>query len=559
MYIRTVTRKNKDNSVVRYIQVAHNFWDPKARRSQTKVLLNLGREEEVDKEALKRLVGSIARFLGPEEALKAGVELSGNKRISFVSSQELGGPWLLDKLWKALGIQATLQSLLKARAYQAPIERALFAMVANRALAPASKLAVEDWVKDKVWIKDLPEVPVHQLYRAMDFLLEAAVEVQKEVFFATANLFNLEVDLIYFDTTSTYFEVEGPDTPEDGKRHLRRRGHSKDHRPDLPQVVIGLAVTREGLPVRCWVWPGNTADMSVVNEVKRDLVGWKLGRVIAVVDRGFVSEENLITLQHAGGQYIAGEKLRSGKETAEAAINRAGRYKVVRDNLQVKEIVVGEGERRFRYVLVRNPKEAEKQKAKRKRIISEVTEQLKAIGDLKGEPHTKACCKLIAHPVYGRYVKTDAKGQPVLNEAKIKQEAKLDGKYLLRTSDDTLSAEDVALGYKQLLEVEDAFRSLKQTLELRPVYHHLSDRIRAHVLLCWLALLMIRAAELKTGQTWRHIRATMAQMHLGDFRGPDGRILQRTELTLSQKAIFNALRVKEPPLIFAVEPSRKPS
>jgi transposase len=235
-------------------------------------------------------------------------------------------------------------------------------------------------------------------------------------------------------TSSTYFEVEGPDTPEDSKRHLRQRGHSKDHRSDLPQVVIGLAVTREGLPVRCWVWPGNTADMSVVSEVKRDFVGWKLGRVIAVVDRGFVSEENPITLQHAVGQYIAGEKLRSGKETAEAAITRAGRYKVVRDNLQVKEIV-GEGERRIRYVLVRNPKEAEKQKTKRKRIISEVTEQLKAIGDLKGEPHTKACCKLIAHPVYGRYVKTDAKGQPVLNEAKIKQEARLDGKYLLRTSD----------------------------------------------------------------------------------------------------------------------------
>jgi transposase len=555
MYIRTVTRKNKDNSEVRYIQVAHNFWDPKARRSKTKVLLNLGREEEVDKEALKRLVSSIARFLGPEEVLKAGAELSG-KNISFVSSRELGGTWLLEKLWKNLGIQATLRDLLKARAYQYPVERALFAMVANRAFAPTSKLAVEDWVRDEVWIKDLPEVPVHQLYRAMDFLLEAAEEVQKEVFFATANLFNLEVDLIYFDTTSTYFELEGPDDPKDKKQHLRQRGYSKDHRSDLPQVVIGLAVTREGLPVRCWVWPGNTADMSVVSEVKKDLVGWKLGRVITVLDRGFASEENLRILQQAGGHYIAGERLRSGKETVGTAFNRAGRYKVVRDNLEVKEIIVGEGERRVRYVLVRNPKEAEKQKAERKRIIEEVKEQLKAIGDLKGEPHTKACCELIAHPVYGRYVKTDRKGQPVLDEAKIKQEAKLDGKYLLRTSDDTLSAEDVALGYKQFLEVEDAFRSLKQTLDLRPVYHRLSDRIRAHVLLCWLALLMIRAAELKTGQTWRNIRAAMAKLHLGEFQTPDGRILQRTELTPNQKAIFNALEVEEPPRLFAIEPKK---
>jgi transposase len=147
---------------------------------------------------------------------------------------------------------------------------------------------------------------VQHLYRAMDFLLEANEQLQKDVFFGVANVFNLEVDLIYFDTTSTYFETE---TTDDFRKH----GYSKDRRPDLPQAIIGLAVTREGIPVRCWSWPGNTADLSIIKEVKKDLTGWHLGRVITVLDRGFVSEDNLKVLQQAGGHYIIGEKIRSGK------------------------------------------------------------------------------------------------------------------------------------------------------------------------------------------------------------------------------------------------------
>ncbi|MCR4440551.1 MAG: IS1634 family transposase [Peptococcaceae bacterium] len=341
--------------------------------------------------------------------------------------------------------------MLVKRKYQVPVERAIFAMVANRALNPASKLACEDWVREDVHIPELPEVPVQNLYRAMDFLLEASEQLQEEVFFSVANLLNLEVDLLYFDTTSTYFETD-EDDPENQKKYLRQKGHTKDHRPDLPQVVIGLAVTREGIPVRCWVWPGNTSDMSVVEEVKTDLMGWKLGRVITVVDRGFSSEENLKYLQRGGWHYIAGEKMRNGKESVEEALNRAGRYKTIKDNLEVKEIIVGDGGKRVRYILVRNPQEAAKDKAQRENTLAKLREELAAIGDLQGEPHTKACCELIAHKTYGKYLKTDKKGQPYINKAKVKAEEKLDGKYLLRTSDDTLSAEDVALGYKQLRE-----------------------------------------------------------------------------------------------------------
>ncbi|WP_422880110.1 IS1634 family transposase [Neomoorella glycerini] len=553
MYIRTISRKNKDGSVVRYIQLAHNVWDPKAGYPKAKVLFNFGREEDVDREALVRLVKSITRFLGPEEALRTQAELNGSAPLTFVSSRPIGGAWVLNELWNQLGINRVLAGLLAKRKFQAPVERAIFAMVANRALNPASKLKTEDWVSHDVFIPGLPDVPVQNLYRAMDFLLEAAEELQKDIFFSVAHLFNLEVDLLYFDTTSTYFEVEEEDNPEDHKQHLRRKGNSKDHRPDLPQVVIGLAVTREGLPVRCWVWPGNTADMAVIEQVKKDLVGWQLGRVITVVDRGFASEDNLRYLQRAGGHYIAGEKMRSGKDTVAEALARPGRYKTVKDNLEVKEVIVGDGEKRVRYVLVRNPKEAEKDRLEREKILARLKEELKAIGDLKGEPHTKACCQLIAHPTYGRYLKTDKKGQPYIDMAKVKAEEKLDGKYLLRTSDDTLSPEDVALGYKQLLEVEEAFRTMKQSLELRPIYHRLSDRIHAHVLLCWLGLLLIRVAETKVEDSWRNIRQTLERMHLGEFIAPDGRVLQRTETTPQQQHIFKALGIKAPPQIIAVE------
>src|SRR5690606_19836231 len=249
---------------------------------------------------------------------------------------------------------------LKHRQFETPVERTLFAMVASRALDPSSKLAVEDWVEHDVVIPGLPTFDVHQGYRAMDFLLESEESIQREVFHTVADLLNLEVDLLFFDTTSTYFETE-----EDDEDDFRKTGYSKDHRPDLPQVVIGFAVTREGIPIRCWVWPGNTSDMNVVPQVKKDLIGWKLGRVVTVVDRGFSSEDNLRVLRQSGGHYIAGEKMTSGKPAVEAALAHPGRFKTIRDNLEVKEIVVGDGEARKGYVLVRNPEEARRDAARR--------------------------------------------------------------------------------------------------------------------------------------------------------------------------------------------------
>ncbi|WRP14586.1 IS1634 family transposase [Geochorda subterranea] len=320
----------------------------------------------------------------------------------YLGSLKLGGTWLLDGLWRRLGIQKTLQRLLEACHYQTPIERLLFAMVANRALAPSSKLAIEKWVAQDVYIDQLPAVEVHQLYRAMDFLLEAAEAIQREVFWTLANLFNLEVDVIFFDTTTAYFEIEGEDA--DG---LRRWGHSADDHPKMAQVVIGLAVTRDGIPVRCWVWPGNTGDQNVVAEVKRDLNGWKLNRVVVVLDTGFNSEANRRILQGAGDHYIIGEKLRVGPQGVPAeALRRGGKYRRLPDGLEIKEVVVGgDSAARRRFVIVRNPEEAERDRQKRESILAELRQRLEALKQKQGEAHTKAACELRAHETFGRYLR----------------------------------------------------------------------------------------------------------------------------------------------------------
>jgi len=545
MYIRQISRKNKNGTTTRYVQLAHNERHPVTGMPQAKVLYHFGRADELDLEGLKRLAASIHRFIG--EPLETPAAKPQPSAVKLWKSQALGGTWLLDQLWKKLGIDQAIKKRLADREFRMPVERAIFAMVANRVLDPGSKLAVEDWVDREVVIPQLSSFDVQHGYRAMDFLLESDELIQREVFHSVADLLRLEVDLLFFDTTSTYFETEESDEDD-----FRKTGYSKDHRPDLPQVVIGFAVTRDGIPIRCWVWPGNTSDMNVVPEVKKDLIGWKLGRVITVVDRGFCSEDNLRVLQQSGGHYIAGEKMTSGKPAVEAALAHPGRFKTIRDNLEVKEIVVGDGEARQRYVLVRNPEEARRDAARREAHLERLRAELERLKELDGEAHTKAHCRLHSHATYKRYLKTDKRGNLRIDLAAIKAMEHLDGKYLLRTSDDTLSPEDVALGYKQLLKVEAAFRTLKQSLELRPVYHRKEERIRAHVLLCWLGLMLVRIIENQTGKTWREVRAAMQTLHLVEYRLDAGKLCQRTELSEEHQAIVSALQIEEPPRIWDI-------
>ena len=558
MYLRTTRRVRKDGSAVRYLQLAHNRRVDGVTRAE--VLLNLGREDELDVDGLRRLAGSITRYL---DGSGNGQPLPGGEgELEVLSSRPLGGVWLLDGLWRALEVDRAIGRVLGERRFTTDVERVLFALVANRALDPSSKLAASEWVCEDVAVPGLAGMDEDQAYRAMDLLVEAdaQAQVQESVFFACANLLNVEVDLLFFDTTSTYFER---DEPEEGEGAFRLYGHSKDHRPDLPQIVIGLAVTREGIPVRVWCWPGNTNDMSVIAEVKDDLRGWRLGRVVTVVDRGFSSDENLRYLTRAGGHWIAGERMRDGAKDAAAALARPGRYQQVRENLRVKEVRVGDGDAAKRFIICHNPAEADRQRSQREQTIARLTAELdriataraKAKGPKAASAHLRAECALRDHPALGRYLRQTKTGRLLIDKARIAAEARLDGKYLLSTSDPDLSAEDVALGYKNLLEAERGFRDLKGVLELRPVFHRLEHRIRAHVLLCWLALLLIRVAERQTNQTWRRIALELQRLHLVTLTGPAGTVAQTTQLTLTQREILTATSITPPPRITALTPA----
>lgn len=561
MYIRTVRSKTTQGPV-EYVQLCHNEHDPKTKRSKTKVLYNFGRADRLDVAAVKRLIGSLSRLLPPNEQ-KAVQQAVGavHGELVFLGSRQLGGTWMLDKLWQRLGIQKVIRSLLAERAFQTPVERLLFAMVANRALAPSSKLYLEHWLTEEVYVQDLPEVDVHQLYRAMDFLLMSQEQIQEQVYGSVANLLNLEVDLLFLDTTTTYFELEDEDEDQDEEHPgFRKRGYGKDNHPELPQVVIAFAVTRDGIPVRCWVWPGSTSDQDVVKEVKADLSRWKLGRVVMVQDTGFNSAENRRTLQRAGGHYIIGEKMRLGPNgRPPKALEQRGRYQTMDNGLEYKEAIVhDDSEARRRFVIVRNPDEAKRDREKRADIVKTVERKLDDLKQLDGEPHRKAACALRSHPVFGRYTRQTKTGKLRLDKGKIKVEEHLDGKYLISTSDDHLPTEDVVLGYKQLAEVERVFRDMKHILELRPVRHRLTDRIKAHVLLCWLGMLLIRVAETETGTTWFQIKKTIANIQLGILELPDGVAHQTSKLSSRQKNLYKQINVDPPPQYFTIKPCDRP-
>ena len=551
MYLRTSKRRNGDGSEVRYLQLAHNEWDPGAGRSRVRVIYSFGREDELDRAAIARLISSLSRALPAGEAIAA----SAGDRLSFVESRPMGAAYVLDGLWQRLGIDKTLAKLLRGRKLDPRAERVLFALVANRAIDPSSKLAATTWVDERVAIDGLDTLDTDGCYRAMDWLLEIEPALAEAVYWSTADLLNLEVDLLFFDTTSTYFETEQADDPAEGETvGFRTYGHSKDHRPDLPQVVIGMAVTRTGIPIRVWSWPGNTNDQALIRQVKDDLRAWRLGRVVWVADRGFTAEANRRYLQRAGGNYIVGERLRGGTTEADAALARQGRYHTVAGNLEVKEVVLDDGVMRDRFVICRNPDQAERDRAVRANLVAQLESAIAGSDKQSKTARDKLASGL--PPGLRRFLRRTPSGLLRVDRAAIRADQRLDGKFLLRTSDPTLSAEDIALGYKQLLEVERGWRDMKYTLELRPVYHRLEHRIRSHVLLCWLALLLIRIAETTTGDTWRNLRHELDRIHLGTFTGPAGTIRRRTATTPAQAGIFRALDLAEPREISDIRPAR---
>jgi hypothetical protein len=586
VFVKTSTRRNRDGSRVTYLQLAHSEWDPAAKSSRTKVLYSLGRADELDRTAIERLIASLTRLLGVEPATGPGPERArvvGVPGLAFTDSRPLGGAWLLDGLWQQLGIDTLLRRLAAGTRRDPIVERVLFTLVANRALAPSSKLAATGWLAERVHIPGIEATSDDACYRAMDWLLTVEPQLARGVFDQVAHLLNLEVDLIFFDTTSTYFETEDPDEPvgrdpngrrlpdppttdtSDGggdggeesvpdgaaaKAGFRTYGKSKDSRDDLPQVIVGMAVTRDGIPVRVWCWPGNTSDSPLIRQVKDELRDWTLGKVVWVADRGFTSAENRRHLTAGGHGYILGEKLRSGSPEAKAALSRQGRYQQVRDNLRVKEVKVSEHER---FIICHNPAAADRDATIRQRLIDRLQALIDGSDALAPTKRAELRGVISTKPGLHRYLRTTPSGLLRLDAAAVTADARLDGKYLLRTADPHLSAEDIALGYKQLLEVERGWRDMKQLLDLRPVYHRLEDRIRAHVLLCWLALLLARIVETRANTTWTRARNELQRLHTGTFTGPAGTFRQTTAPTPEARRLHEALGLALPPKILHLD------
>jgi hypothetical protein len=576
MYLRETKRRNADGSSVSYLALAQNERDPETGVPRARIIHRFGRADQVDREALGRLVRSISRFLDPGEAVAA----TASGEVSIIESRTMGSAWVADRLWERLEIGKVILDTGGGRRLAAQrVERAIFAIVSNRlSVRPLSKLAGCEWVAQRAFIEGLVEVSDDECYRAMDFLHATLPELQERVFFTVANLLDLEVDLLFFDTSSTYWETDrlpeelqdrdeespaesGEDDAGENERLPDEQGrrryskHSKDHRPDLPQVVVGMAVTRTGIPVRVWTFPGNASDQVIIRKVKDDLRGWNLARVIWVLDRGFTSERNRRYLQRAGGHYIVGEKLRSDSKEANAALQRQGRYHTVEGNLRVKQVRVDDGTARDRFVICHNPERAERDRTVREQIIDRLQQEIAVADRLAPSKRSELYGALATKPAYKRFLRKTPTGKLRIDRAAVARETKLDGKFLLRTSDETLTAEDIAHGYKALYEAERGWRDLKHTIDMRPAYHRREDRIEAHVQLCWLALLLLRVAETETGESWRNLRNELDRMHLVTLATSEGTVAQRTELTPGHRRILKALDLPEPPRFYDFTPA----
>jgi len=559
IYLRITERRNRDGSTVAYYALAANVWNAQAKRSEAQVIHSFGRADQLDKAALQRLVASIQRVIDADAA--GAIATRGKASLPAIESDavfELGVVLAARTLWEDLGIGAAIRGCIAEGDLSAPHEMALFAMAAQRLDDPGSKLGCATcWLPDIAYLPEARDLTLHQFYRALDFLAAWSDQIERAVFLRAADLFHLDVDLIFYDTTTAYFEIDEPDEHCElwgGRLYapLRRRGHNKEGRDNQPQVIIALAVTRDGMPVRSWVLPGDTPDVTPVARIKDDRRAWRLGRCVFVGDAGMSSADNLAALSRGLGRYILAVPMRKVTEIETEVLTRPGRYKPVADNLQVKEVVVGDGERRKRYVLCLNPEEAERERTHREQVLQELSAELNLLREREAD-HPKAACDLLASRRYGRYLTTDSTGRPRLDVAKVKAAEKFDGKFVVITNDDTLSAEDIALGYKGGWIIESCFRRMKQTgLEVRPMFHWTARRIEAHVKLCVLALQMQRAAEIRCGLPWARIAHQLAALKAVHYQAGERGIVQRTKITGALAALLKKLGIPIPKQLLAV-------
>ena len=486
MFVRTQTNGSRT-----YLLIVDNQWvDGKVKQ---RVLFRLGRLDQLLAAGrLDALVQSLGRF--SEKLAVLGAQARGESVAA--RSSRIGPALIFQRLWEACSIDKVLRHLLRDRRFEFSVERAIFLTVLHRLFSPGSDRAAEKW-KDDYTMPGVGGLGLHHLYRAMAWLGEELPQdhqsgatpfaprtikdlIEEELFAQRRDLFS-QLDLVFFDSTSIYFEGEGGQT-------LGRRGHSKDHRPDLKQMVVGVVLDQDGTPVCSELWPGNTADVkSLAPVVERLKTRFRIGTVCIVADRGMISAETVAEIEKREWRYILGVRMRSSTE-AKAVLGRAGRYAEVHPKstdpdapsaLKVKEVWV-EGQRR--YVVCVNEDQAAKDRYDREAVVAALHEALRR-GDKS----------LVGNRGYRKFLRSGGQ-QFAVDEDKVKQEARYDGKWVLTTNTD-LPACEVALKYKQLWMVEAVFRSMKSLLDTRPIFHKCDETIRGHVFCSFLALVLRKELE----------------------------------------------------------------
>jgi transposase len=521
-------------------------------RIKQRVLHRLGRLDELRASGeLDGLLASLGRF--SEKYTVLGAHANGESLTT--RTQRIGPALIFERLWRDCGIGQVLLALGGRRRFEFALERAVFLTVLHRLFAPGSDRAAEKW-KDDYAIAGAEELALHQLYRAMAWLGEPLDKstsasgyglrtrkdvIEEELFARRRDLFST-LDLVFFDTTSIDFEGEGGES-------LGQYGHSKDHRPDLKQMVVGVVLDRAGYPLCSEMWPGNTTDVkSLVPIVERLRGRFQVGEVCIVADRGMISAETMAQIQARGWRYILGVRMRRSQEANHGVLARAGRYEEVYPKsaepkapapLKVKEVWV---EAR-RYVVCLNEEEAAKDRHDRDAIVAALRKALKH-GDKS----------LIGNRGYRRFVKASGK-RFAIDEEKIRQEARFDGKWVLTTNTE-LSARELALKYKQLWQVEAIFRTMKSELATRPIYHKCDDTIRGHVFCSFLALVLRKELEqrlLERGWTleWADVIHDLDRLQEIEIRVQGKTYSLRTETKGSVGKLFQACGVALPPTLRA--------
>lgn len=526
MFLKESSVINRAGKRVTYLHLVESHWDTKRKHSTHKFIYSFGKLTELNREKMLALASTILHYLNE------GIEAIGLES-EVVWARRFGGVYLIQDLMKKLGVLQVLRTQLRKRHYSTPVTDAVVAMVVNRLLEPMSKRAVDEWVREDIYFPENEGLELQHFYRGLDFLEDCKDTIEDELFWKTRTLFNRKVDIIFYDTTSTYVEGEG-------ESELLEYGYSRDRRGDRKQIVVGLVCDRDGLPVCSSVFPGSTMDMTTVEKMLRRVKRFEFERCIFVCDRGMVSEANLEAIEKAEYEYLVGVKLRGLTEVRDKVLCSRGRFQKVDGSLEVKEVILNGR----RYIICRNPEEAERDRLIREEIVAKLSEELQSFDMTK-----KKECSIITHSLKKRFVRKLESGRIVLDKGKITQESRYDGKYVLLTTDRELEPSELAFQYKHLFSVEHAFRTLKSGINLRPFYHWTTPRIKAHVSLCVLSYFLQRYAEIKTEKSWDVIRKHMNRISAIKISLKKGEIVKRSQLTNFQKLLLNQLDTEEPPLI----------